>query len=194
MKHFLTTDLKFSDDSESVRLMTDEKSNVGTSLYPSRENIIKALHWLVDDAQPGDSLFFHYSGHAWFIPVKDGELEKDANEEYIYPADMNTAGPIFDNELHDILVDGLPDDVQLIAVFDSCSSCTILDLPFVYGPSGKVDAQYTLPNSSPTEPKRSWLSRIFRNQKPKAASPKLYVFSAASETEIDYPINTQRKS
>lgn len=30
---------------------------------PTRQNILEAMSWLVSDARPNDSLFFHYSGH-----------------------------------------------------------------------------------------------------------------------------------
>lgn len=30
---------------------------------PTKANILTTMKWLVDGAQPGDSLFFHYSGH-----------------------------------------------------------------------------------------------------------------------------------
>jgi hypothetical protein len=29
---------------------------------PTKANILRAMHWLVKDAKPNDSLFFHYSG------------------------------------------------------------------------------------------------------------------------------------
>jgi metacaspase-1 len=44
-------------------LMDDEpEGRCDPSRRPTRENIILELKELVWDAQPGDSLFFHYSG------------------------------------------------------------------------------------------------------------------------------------
>jgi hypothetical protein len=31
-------------------------------MQPTKDNIIRAMGWLVKDAQPNDSLFLHYSG------------------------------------------------------------------------------------------------------------------------------------
>jgi hypothetical protein len=30
---------------------------------PTKQNILRGMHWLVKDARPNDSLFFHYSGN-----------------------------------------------------------------------------------------------------------------------------------
>lgn len=41
-------------------LLTDDQQNEMS--IPNKKNILRAMHWLVKDAQPNDSLFFHYSG------------------------------------------------------------------------------------------------------------------------------------
>lgn len=45
---------------EDMVLLTDDQHNPMSQ--PTRQNILRAMHWLVKDAQPNDSLFFHYSG------------------------------------------------------------------------------------------------------------------------------------
>lgn len=40
-------------------LLTDDQQNEMS--IPNKKNILRAMHWLVKDAQPNDSLFFHYS-------------------------------------------------------------------------------------------------------------------------------------
>ena len=45
---------------EDMVLLTDDQSN--PVMQPTRENIIRAMGWLVRDAQPNDALFLHYSG------------------------------------------------------------------------------------------------------------------------------------
>jgi hypothetical protein len=45
-------------------------------LQPTRRNILNALGWLVSDAQPGDSLFFHYSGHGSQVRDYNGGMLK----------------------------------------------------------------------------------------------------------------------
>ena len=58
-----------------IRLMTDD-SPPNSPNHPTKQNMINAMNWLVADAQPGDSFFFHFSGHGGqsedkskFIPV-----------------------------------------------------------------------------------------------------------------------------
>ena len=44
---------------------------------------------LTADAQPGDSLFFHYSGHGTCLPAKTGQEDDTGYDECIVPFDMN---------------------------------------------------------------------------------------------------------
>lgn len=41
-------------------ILTDDQSN--PVMQPTKANIIRAIGWLVRNAQPNDSLFLHYSG------------------------------------------------------------------------------------------------------------------------------------
>jgi len=102
---------------------------------PTKENIFRAMHWLVKDARPNDSLFFHYSGHGGQTKDLDGD-EDDGYDEVIYPVDFRTNGHIVDDEMHRIMVSPLPPGVRLTAIFDSCHSGTALDLPYVYSTQG----------------------------------------------------------
>ena len=52
-------------------------------------------------------------------------------DECIYPADFKQAGEIIDDQLHDLLVRPLPPGCRLTAIFDSCHSATVMDLPYV---------------------------------------------------------------
>lgn len=45
---------------EDMVLLTDDQQNPMSQ--PTKQNILRAMHWLVKDARPNDSLFFHYSG------------------------------------------------------------------------------------------------------------------------------------
>jgi len=45
---------------EDMVILTDDQQNPMSQ--PTKSNIFRAMHWLVKDAQPNDSLFFHYSG------------------------------------------------------------------------------------------------------------------------------------
>lgn len=110
---------------------------MGGPSEPTRANILRACQWLTSNAQPNDSLFFHYSGHGGTTKDLDGD-EDDGYDETIYPVDHKSAGMIVDDELHEILVRPLPQGCRLTAIFDSCHSGSALDLPYMYDTSGKL--------------------------------------------------------
>jgi len=118
---------------EDMVLLTDDQQNPMSQ--PTKNNILRAMHWLVKDAQPNDSLFFHYSGHGGQTKDLDGD-EEDGYDEVIYPVDFRTAGHIVDDEMHRIMVQSLRPGVRLTAIFDSCHSGSALDLPYVYSTQG----------------------------------------------------------
>ena len=76
---------------EDMVILTDDQSNPAG--IPTRANIIRAMNWLVKDARPNDSLFFHYSGHGGQTPDLDGD-HLDGYDETIYPVDFKQAGQI----------------------------------------------------------------------------------------------------
>ncbi|KAL5458823.1 hypothetical protein PMIN06_003141 [Paraphaeosphaeria minitans] len=120
---------------EDMVLLTDDQNNPMSQ--PTKANILRAMHWLVKDAQPNDSLFFHYSGHGGQTKDLDGD-EDDGYDEVIYPVDFRTAGHIVDDEMHRIMVASLQPGVRLTAIFDSCHSGSALDLPYVYSTAGVI--------------------------------------------------------
>jgi len=118
---------------EDMVCLTDDQQNPMSQ--PTKANILRAMHWLVKDAQPNDSLFFHYSGHGGQTEDLDGD-EEDGYDEVIYPVDFRTAGHIVDDEMHRIMVGPLKPGVRLTAIFDSCHSGSALDLPYIYSTQG----------------------------------------------------------
>ncbi|TCD61159.1 Metacaspase [Steccherinum ochraceum] len=120
---------------EDIVLLVDDSRN--PKQHPTRQNIIEAMRWLVKDAHPHDSLFFHYSGHGGQTKDKDGD-EIDGWDEVIYPLDYQTAGSIVDDLMHAIMVQPLPIGCRLTALFDSCHSGSILDLPYLYHTNGRT--------------------------------------------------------
>lgn len=118
---------------EDMVLLTDDQHNPMSQ--PTKANILRAMHWLVKDARPNDSLFFHYSGHGGQTKDLDGD-EDDGYDEVIYPVDFRTAGHIVDDEMHRIMVSPLQPGVRLTAIFDSCHSGSALDLPYIYSTQG----------------------------------------------------------
>jgi len=50
---------------DDMIILTDDKQNPVSR--PTKDNILRAMHWLVKDARPNDLLFFHFSGKLWPI-------------------------------------------------------------------------------------------------------------------------------
>ena len=79
---------------DDMVILTDDQQD--PAFRPTRANIIKAMQWLVKDAKPNDSLFFHFSGHGGQTEDLDGD-EDDGLDETIYPVDFKRAGMIVDD-------------------------------------------------------------------------------------------------
>ena len=67
-------------------------------------------------------------------------------DETIIPVDYQKAGHIVDDEVHDVLVRGLPAGVRLTGIMDCCHSESILDLPYVYTVNGDLQIMETSKN------------------------------------------------
>ncbi len=98
----------------TTRLLTDAHATTG--------GIVSGLRWLVDAAEPGDVLVFHYSGHGSQVPDRHGD-ESDGLDEIICPYDLDWDAPFTDDDLYQI-VQGLPASVNLTVILDSCHSGT----------------------------------------------------------------------
>jgi len=109
-----------------IRSLLDD----GASGVPSRANIIDGFQWLSAGARPGDSLFFHYSGHGASIRDDDWN-EEDGTDEAVCPSDHETAGLICDDETLRYLVAPLPEGVRLTCILDRWHGGTILELPYM---------------------------------------------------------------
>lgn len=133
MKTFLMR--RFGYKSDDMVMLLDNATN--PRQLPTRDNIMAAMQWLVRGAQPNDSLWFHYSGHGGQTKDRDGD-EEDGHDEVIYPLDHEVAGHIVDDDMYEIMVRGLPIGCRLTAIFDSCHSGSVLDLPYIYSTEGKI--------------------------------------------------------
>jgi len=112
---------------EDIVVLKDDPS-FPERLQPTRANMIRELKRLVFGAAPGDKFTFLYSGHSDQQPSSDID-EEDGKDEVIVTCDL---GRIIDNKLKEILVDDLPVGCSLLAIFDTCHSGTMLDLPHYY--------------------------------------------------------------
>lgn len=115
--------LGFPPDPQSQMVLVDD----GSSQWgPTKENMRRAIQWLVQGAAAGDSLFLHYSGHG------GRESKSDGYHETLCPVDYEKAGCIEDTELFQILVRPLPSGSRLTCMIDACHSAGALDLPYLF--------------------------------------------------------------
>lgn len=107
--------------------MTILRDDGGSSLLPTRQNIISSLKQIAGD-NTCDEVWIHYSGHG--TSVRDANAdEKDGMDEAIVPSDFPTAGIISDDELFEIVK---TIKCQAIICFDSCHSGTAIDLQYSF--------------------------------------------------------------
>lgn len=112
-------------------LMDDQRH-----LEPTYNNIMEAFHWIVNESQPGDTVWIHYSGHGGHVEDQDGD-EEDGRDETLIPVDFQSAGQIRDDDLLEHLVKPMKAGVLVTCLMDCCHSGTVLDLPYNFTADGK---------------------------------------------------------
>jgi hypothetical protein len=112
MEHFISAKSKVY-PKENIQKLTDQQA--------TKKGIIGKIKWLIDGAQPGDQILFHYSGHGAQAPTLFPALEKDGLDEIICPYDFDGSN---DTSLRDKefahLFAGIPKGVHFIWISDSC--------------------------------------------------------------------------
>ncbi|KAJ4754522.1 Metacaspase 8 [Rhynchospora pubera] len=108
----------FAEEDIVVLIDTDSKYP-----QPTGVNIRRALSDLVASAEPGDYLFFHYSGHGTRLPAETGDDDDTGYDECIVPCDMNL---ITDQDFKELVLK-VPDGCVITIVSDSCHSGGLLD-------------------------------------------------------------------
>lgn len=103
-------------DSTNKRMLTDASATTA--------NIVDRLHWLVDDAQPGDVLLFHYSGHGTQVVDVDYNVPGSQPElmEAICPVDLDWRTKIIKDKDFKAIFSKVPFGVNLTVILDSCHS------------------------------------------------------------------------
>ncbi|KAF9950211.1 Ca(2+)-dependent cysteine protease [Modicella reniformis] len=139
IKTFLMNRFAFKEQ-DMVSLTDDQRD---PARIPTKVNIMAAMQWLVRDARPNDSFFFHFSGHGGQTRDENGD-ESDGYDETIYPVDHARAGVIVDDVLHSTLVRPLPAGCRLTAIMDCCHSGSALDLPYIYSTKGQLKGENML--------------------------------------------------
>lgn len=121
---------EFGFKAKEKRMLTDESATTA--------NIMERLNWLVEGAQPGDFLHFHYSGHgSQMIDSKyDTDDEPDGLDEILCPIDLNWRDKVITDDQLKTIFDRVPNGVHLSVVLDCCHSGSGLDHAEQYRPLG----------------------------------------------------------
>jgi hypothetical protein len=114
--------------SSGIKKLTDKAA--------TKKGILTQLEWLLEGAEAGDQLLFHYSGHGAQLPCKKlatGTLEEvDGLDEIICPYDFDgtDATTIRDNDFGAIF-SRIPKGVHFVWISDSCHSADLSRDPIV---------------------------------------------------------------
>lgn len=99
--------------------------------------MLAALELLVEGAVPGDTVYFHYSGHGSQMIDRDGN-EEDGLDEIIVPYDLDWKEKVIRDDDLKRIFDKLPTGVNLTVTLDCCNSGGGLDQANVYQPLGEA--------------------------------------------------------
>lgn len=114
--HRLLTEVFEFDDSQIHRLFNEEVIKV---------NIQREWQWLIQDAQPGDHLLFHFSGHGSYVP-DDQSDELDGFDEItcLYDMDFEQSHTYLRDDEWNSMLQQVPAGVLMTVVMDNCHSGT----------------------------------------------------------------------
>lgn len=134
----------------SIKTMTD--NNIGSNMYPTRDNILREVRNIIRNAVDGDNIFIAFSGHGGQVKTTSKE-ETDGKNELIYPVDsiieftingnigarVDATKIILDDEFNNMLKSELTSNkrpnLKIFYMFDACHSGTVLDLQYNYDQS-----------------------------------------------------------
>jgi hypothetical protein len=107
----------------------DSEIRVLTGRQATAANIVNTFRqWLIEGTEPGDRVYFHYSGHGSRIPDQAPKEEADGYDEVIAPYDVELRGQTFINVVTDDQIGQLIAQLsgrRVVMLFDSCHSGTI---------------------------------------------------------------------
>ncbi|KAE9599704.1 hypothetical protein Lal_00046089 [Lupinus albus] len=179
---------RFGFDSTNIELLTDAPGS-SSSTMPTGANIKLALARMVDRAEAGDVLYFHYSGHGTRIPSKK-KGHPFGQEEAIVPCDFNL---ITDLDFRQ-LVNRLSKGATLTILSDSCHSGGLIDKEKEQiGPTSMVEKNGTLeisysPKSIPFESILQHLSSLTKINTSDIGTHLLEYFGSEASLKFRLPV------
>lgn len=124
---FLKTRLDLPDDHITKLTATNigqGKPAEPENIWPTYVNMVAAFRQVTDQAQPGDRVYVHYSGHGGRTTTAYPELKSDGQDEGLVPTDIGDAHARYlrDVEIHYLLQEMVEKELVLTVVLDSCHS------------------------------------------------------------------------
>lgn len=106
---------------------------------PTKGIILDSLERMCQISEPGDSIFFHFSGHGGTLMNQDEYDEDGIMHELLAPGDFRESGVgvLMDDELYSSFVTKVPEGVHAVVVIDTCHP-----VPFRSGKSSAIDLPY----------------------------------------------------
>ncbi|KAF3619359.1 Metacaspase-9 [Capsicum annuum] len=139
---------RFGFDSQHIELLMDKS---GCPVMPTGANIKKALNKMVDEAEQGDVLYFHFSGHGTLTGKKN-------QEEAIVALDFNY---ITNVDIRKI-VNRVPEGATFTILSDSCHSGGLIDKEREQiGPSRHNNNYISVPNKPESASKSHYYKSKF---------------------------------
>ena len=122
MEHFIAEANKVY-PKQNIKKLTNKEA--------TKKEILIQLKWLIEGAEAGDQLLFHYSGHGAQAPALFTSLEKDGLDEIICPYDFDGTNKtsLRDKEFAQLFA-GIPKGVHFVWISDSCHAEDLSRDPF----------------------------------------------------------------
>ena len=131
MEHFIAEANKVY-PKQNIKKLTNKEA--------TKKGILTQLKWLIEGAEAGDQLLFHYSGHGAQAPTLFTSLEKDGLDEIICPYDFDGTNKtsLRDKEFAQLFA-GIPKGVHFVWISDSCHAEDLSRDPIITDEANKVE-------------------------------------------------------
>ena len=131
MEHFITDANKVY-PKQNIKKLTNKEA--------TKKGILTQIKWLIEGAEAGDQLLFHYSGHGAQAPTLFTSLEKDGLDEIICPYDFDGTSKtsLRDKEFAQLFA-GIPKGVHFVWISDSCHAEDLSRDPIITDEANKVE-------------------------------------------------------
>eukprot|EP01062_Namystynia_karyoxenos_P037095 TRINITY_DN27012_c0_g1_i1.p1 TRINITY_DN27012_c0_g1~~TRINITY_DN27012_c0_g1_i1.p1 ORF type:complete len:735 (+),score=109.56 TRINITY_DN27012_c0_g1_i1:87-2291(+) len=127
----------------SVELLADDSGSRASA--PTRRNILSALDWLVEGAEPDRAYFFLFAGHSGW--TTGPSPHPPGTPDAVLPLDYATEGVISAEDQLNIFC-RLPPGAQLLAVWDCAGGGGTPPSPWAAAPAGGGDAAWSWAHST----------------------------------------------